>query len=109
MGLEATDPKVSGQRKLDVKSAASQAYLAYLAQQRQAAIDAAEQTIGRKLTVDFEYMATFNGYAAAMTPAEAAEVAALSMVNRVEREEMSSPILMPAPTGLAFPASGMAL
>ena len=102
-GLEATDPKVSGQRKLDVKSAASQAYLAYLAQQRQAAIDAADQAIGRALTIDFEYMATFNGYAASMTPAEAAQVAALSMVKRVEREEISYPDTDAGPNWIGAP------
>ncbi|MCA9871115.1 MAG: S8 family serine peptidase, partial [Anaerolineae bacterium] len=102
-GLEATNPKALGETRLNVNSPASQAYLDYLAAQRAVAIDASEAAIGRQLTIDFEYMATFNGYASTMTPDEAAQIAALPMVNLVEREQMFYPQTDAGPEWIGAP------
>ena len=87
-GLEATSPDVTGANKLDAQSPASQAYMAYLDVKRAEAITAADAAIGRSLVIDYEYRATFNGYAAEMSPAEAATIAKLPNVAAVEREQM---------------------
>ena len=102
-GLPATSPAVTGDNQLDASDAASQAYLDYLAVQRAAAIAEADAALGRPLKVDYEYMASFNGYAAEMTPAEAATVARLSGVRRVEREQMFFPDTDAGPEWIGAP------
>lgn len=86
-GLAPTSAAVQGQGKLDVDSAASVAYLAYLDQQRALAIDGVSQALGRTIDVAYEYKAALNGFSAEMTPAEAAQVARLSGIKLVEREQ----------------------
>ncbi|MCB8987670.1 MAG: S8 family serine peptidase [Ardenticatenaceae bacterium] len=85
-GLAATNPSASGKAKLDASSPASQAYLAYLDGRRAASIAEANAAIGRSLDIAYEYKATVNGYAATMTPEEAATIAKLGNVKFVERE-----------------------
>ncbi|MCA9875840.1 MAG: protease inhibitor I9 family protein, partial [Anaerolineales bacterium] len=85
-GLAATNPSASGKAKLDASSPASQAYLAYLDGRRATSIAEANAAIGRSLDIAYEYKATVNGYAATMTPEEAATIAKLGNVKFVERE-----------------------
>jgi len=87
-GLAATNQAASGKAQVNANSAASQAYLAYLDGRRAAAIAEANTAIGRSLSIMFEYKATINGYAAQMTPDEAATIAKLGNVKFVERERM---------------------
>jgi subtilisin family serine protease len=86
-GLPATNPATLGQVKLDATSPASQAYLAYLAQRQADFTNAAAQTLGRPVAVIHHYRYAFNGVALALTEEEAARVAAMSGVERVEREQ----------------------
>lgn len=87
-GLQATSIQVTGAHKLDANAPASKAYLAYLAERRAGAIARASAAVGRQLTIAFEYQATFNGFAAKMTPEEARAIATVAGVVRVERERM---------------------
>jgi uncharacterized repeat protein (TIGR01451 family) len=76
-GLAPTSPEATGTRKLDVTTAASQAYLSYLETQQQEAIRSVEATLGRSVEVKFQYMNVLNAFAVALDHAEALKVAAL--------------------------------
>ncbi|HEX4954728.1 MAG TPA: S8 family serine peptidase [Thermoanaerobaculia bacterium] len=82
-GLEATNPAARGERKLDAKSPASRAYLDYLSHRQRLHLDAIESTLGRPVPVLFSYRAAGNGVAVALSPSEAARVAALPGVKSV--------------------------
>ncbi len=90
-GLAPTNPTVRGERKLDAQSSDSVAYANYLAQERNRAIGNVEKALDRALDVEYEYFAASNGFAAKMTPDEAAKVAQLSGVFLVEREQIRYP------------------
>ena len=72
-------------QKLDVHTAAAQAYDSYLATQRAAHVSAIESTIGRALSVTHTYSITLNGIAADMTADEAARIATVPGVKEVKR------------------------
>jgi len=82
-GLQATAPKAVGSRKLDVRSAASRAYDAYLENQRALHLSAIESTLGRPLEVTHSYSITLNGIAAQMSASEAAKIATVPGVQSV--------------------------
>ena len=86
-GLAATAPEVTGAVRLDVNSAASRAYLAYLETRQTAVIALAEAALGRSLDIFGRYRVTLNGFAAEMTPAEADRLAGLDGVSRVGPDE----------------------
>jgi subtilisin family serine protease len=73
-GLTATAPAALKQRKLDVHSAASQAYAHYLEAQSASHVDAIAQAIGRSLDVTHTYRVTMNGVAAEMSRDEARKI-----------------------------------
>lgn len=74
-GLNATAPAVLNSRKLDVHSAAAQAYQGYLVSQRTAHVSDIEFNLGRNLDVTHNYSITMNGVAAHLTAEEADKVA----------------------------------
>ncbi|NUM44660.1 MAG: S8 family serine peptidase [Anaerolineales bacterium] len=76
-GFEATSPIVTGSRYVDVSSAASQSYLAYLEGKHANAIAAMEQSLGRAVEVKYQYLNVLNGMAVAMSDAEAVRVSKL--------------------------------
>lgn len=76
-GIQATAPSATGQRKLDVASAAAQAYAALLDGQREAHLNEIAQTLGRTLQVTHTYGITMNGAAIELTRGEAQRVARL--------------------------------
>lgn len=86
--LAATSPKATGALRLDVGSAASRAYLAELAQRREARLEAASLALGREIEPLFVYDAVLNGVALSLTAAEARAVASLPGVAAVEREQI---------------------
>lgn len=86
-GLPATSPEVTGSRKLNLKSTASQRYLDYLAQRRAEFLQAVEAAIGRRPTVRYAYDVVYNGLALELTAEEAAAIANLPMVARVRPDE----------------------
>jgi subtilisin family serine protease len=86
-GLAPTMPAAIGATRLDPSSAASVAYYAYLDQRHAAAIAAIGAALGRSVNVAFHYRSAFNGLAVTLTSSEAATVARVSGVRRVERDE----------------------
>jgi subtilisin family serine protease len=86
VGLQATNPAAIGAKKLDVSSAASKAYLNYLAQQQASFQTALAQTLGRTVSVPISYKYAFNGVVAVLSDEEAARVAKMAGVKNVERE-----------------------
>ena len=85
-GLAATGhvPTARAQ-KLDVHSAAAEAYGNYLATQRATHIAAIESTLGRTLNITHSYSITLNGIAADMTANEAARLATVPGIAEVRR------------------------
>ncbi|HVM17379.1 MAG TPA: S8 family serine peptidase [Gaiellaceae bacterium] len=82
-GLAATTPAATGEAKLDPTSAASRAYLQFLAG-KQATFERTLLTaLGRKAQVDFRYRHAYNGLAVRLTGAEAERVAQLPGVASV--------------------------
>lgn len=90
-GLPATNPGTIGQRKLDPSSPASKAYLAYLAQRQSAFEVSLTKTLARPVSLPFHYRYAFNGVAAVINGDEAAAIASLPGVKRVEREVTLQP------------------
>lgn len=82
-GLKATSPEVTGRRKLDVNAPESRAYLDYLAQKRAEFLQAAEQRLGRALTVGYVYDVVLNGLTLELSAEEAAAIADLPMLASV--------------------------
>jgi len=85
-GLAATNPAAIGQVRLDPKSAASKAYLDYLAGRQSAVQSALQATLGRAVAFPYSYRYAYNGFAAVLTEQEAAAVANLSGVAQVQKE-----------------------
>lgn len=90
-GLEATSPAVTGERRLDVRSAASKAYLGALADLRDERLADAAIAFGRPLEPMFVYDVAFNGVALEFTAAEAAAMAGRDGVVAVERDRLHTP------------------
>jgi len=87
-GLEATSPRVLGERRLDVRSSAVRAYRSYLSHRQDTLLDRVETRIGHLPDVQFRYDAALNGVALRLTAEEASRVAALPGVARVVRDEL---------------------
>ncbi len=86
-GLRATSPAATGQRKLDVRSAASQEYLNWLKARHQQKLAAMQGKLSRAVQPVFEYNVAMNGMAVRLTPEEARQVASLKGVKRVEPDK----------------------
>ena len=85
-GLAATDPEVTGAARLDVDTAASRAYLAYLASRHDEFLAAASATLGRDLVARFRYDAVLNGVAVELSAGEASAVESMPGVERVVKD-----------------------
>jgi subtilisin family serine protease len=86
--IPATSPAVTGERRINTRSAATVAYRRHLAQRRAGMLQAATQALGRPLAPSFEYDGVVHGFAATMTPAEAGQLVSLPGVASVERERI---------------------
>src|SRR3954471_1900291 len=82
-GLRATSPLVTGQRKLDVRSASALAYRSYLAGRQDAALS---RLRGAAPTLDYTYRVAFAGFAAELTHAQAAALRNAPEVARVFKD-----------------------
>lgn len=102
-GLQATSPLATGAEKLDAQSEASLAYRDFLAARQDAVIGQAERALDRRLDVRFRYDASINGFAAEMTPEEAATIADLRGVRFVERERIFHPLTDAGPSWIGAP------
>lgn len=85
-GLAATSPLATGARKLDAQSPASLAYEQYLAGKQDQFVSAMNNLLGRSVDISFYYRHAYNGVAAFLSPAEAAQVAGMNGVNLLYRE-----------------------
>lgn len=85
-GLEATSPAALGTGRLDVASAASQAYLGFLAGRQSAVRAAAGVALGRSVAPKFTYRHAYNGMAVDLGEAEAQRFRALPGVVSVRKE-----------------------
>jgi subtilisin family serine protease len=86
--LPATSPRATGTSKLAVTSPASVAYLAYLAAAQNEIVATIERSLGRKIEVLHRYRYAFNGISVWLSPAEAARVAKIEGVIKVERNKV---------------------
>jgi subtilisin family serine protease len=102
-GLEATSPRVTGARKLDVNSPASVAYLDYLAQKRTQLLAAMEDGFGHEVEILFQYDVAYNGMAVRLTSQEAFELAAFSGVADVQPEFVRYPTTEAGPAWIGAP------
>jgi hypothetical protein len=82
-GLEATSPQVTGERRLDAKSPAVQAYVSYLHQKQDEFIAAMGLNLGRSVEVVFRYDGAMNGLAVVVSHEEAVALSQLPGVKAV--------------------------
>ncbi len=85
-GYAATSPRATGATRLQMDSAAVEAYRAYLHTQRELALAQMEQTLGRHLVPVSIYDLTFNGIALRLNAAEAAQLGRIAAVESVTRD-----------------------
>jgi subtilisin family serine protease len=103
-GLSATAPAALKQRKLDVHSAASQAYAHYLEDRRVSHLAAIAAALGRPLDVTHSYRVTMNGVAGEMSSDEARRIAKLADVASVSRAKDRETTTYRGPTFIGAPA-----
>lgn len=84
-------PNRTDSGKIDVNSASSIAYTKHLRQQMDASIVSSEKTIGRDLDVYARFEVVLNGFAAKMTPGEAAALRNMPGVREVYPDQIWYP------------------
>jgi subtilisin family serine protease len=102
-GLEATSPLATGTRKLDSKSPASLAYEQFLADKQDQFIADMNNLLGRTIDISFYYRHAYNGVAAFLSPAEAAQVAEMDGVILLYRESEEELLTDAGPDFLGAP------
>lgn len=102
-GLAPTANNVTGARKLDATSPASQAYLAYLDTLHAQRLSAIEQALGRDVKKLFDYKVAFNGFAIRLSPDEAETVAKVPGVRMVQRNFYRYPLTDAGPEWIGAP------
>lgn len=90
-GLAATSAEVTGDRRLDLESTASLAYLDHLDLVQDEAVRQIEDVLGGEIVVADHYRLALNGFAAELSPEEAAAVAQLPGVASVEPDQQWEP------------------
>jgi len=103
-GLAPTNPRAIGTSKLDVNSPASQAYLAFLAQKRDEFLQQASALVGRELQADRVFDVVYNGLTLQLTAEEAAQIATLPMVRKVQKDYMKYPLTDHGPEWIGAPS-----
>ena len=79
-GLAATSTRATGQRRLDVNSAASRAYLDFLETQQAEHLEQMQRFLQRRLVPAHQWKNVLNGMTLRMTPEEAAIVQGLPFI-----------------------------
>jgi subtilisin family serine protease len=87
-GLAPTSPRVTGERKLDVRAPASVAYRNFLAGRQNEVRAQMNQVLNRPVEVQFQYLNVINGLAVRVSAAEAARLAELPGVAAVYRDTL---------------------
>ncbi len=85
-GLAATNPAATGVVKLDPTSAASKAYVEYLAGKQNAVLTALATALGRTATPVYTYRYAYNGFAVELSAAEADTLRNLPGVGKVQQD-----------------------
>lgn len=85
-GLDATRPSETGDRRLNVDAPASKAYTAYLERVQRRLVADVAQAIQRDPELVYQFQHALNAVVLVLEPDEAAAVAALPEVVRVERD-----------------------
>lgn len=85
-GLAPTNPATLGATRLDPKSAASKAYLDYLAGKEGAVKGALQTTVGRTVSFPYTYRYAYNGFAAVLSEQEANALRGLAGVADVQKD-----------------------
>ncbi|MFN8446364.1 MAG: trypsin-like serine protease [Caldilineaceae bacterium] len=102
--FSATSPRTLGTRKLDLRSAASNNYRAYLASQQDDFLRRAETLLGRPLATIYHYAVVFNGVAVKLSPQEAAKLLDLAGVRSIQRSQWRQKQTDASPAYLGVPA-----
>lgn len=103
-GLAPTNPRVLGQTRLDAASPAAVAYLSHLALRQAQVRSQLALAFGRPVAVDFSYRYAFNGIAAWLTEADAAEAAGTPGVAQVQADFTRQLLTDNGPTWIGAPA-----
>lgn len=103
--LAPTSIEVTGARKLDVNSPASQAYLAFLAEKRAEFMQRVEEKLNRRPEIGYVYDVVLNGLTLQLTPSEAAAVAALQGVKHVEPRQVRQLLTDRGPQWIGAPSA----
>lgn len=105
-GMAATSPSVTGKNKLDTQSTAARIYAAHLGQERTDTVSRMVSVLGRAVKTVHQYDTAFNGLAVRLSAAEAAAVAKLPGVIRVERDRLVRIQSQAAPASASVFAAG---
>src|SRR5690625_5288195 len=87
--LRATSPEVTGDERLDATSAASTAYLDYLATRQDELLAQIEEELGRDVEVVYRYRAALNGMAVEVSVDEAEGISGLAETAAVTHDEVN--------------------
>ena len=85
-GLAPTNPSTLGAVRLDPKSAASKAYLDYLAGKQSGVQGSLQTALGRTVSFPYSYRYAYNGFAAVLTEPEANTLRGLAGVADVQKD-----------------------
>jgi subtilisin family serine protease len=103
-GLAATSPLATGTRKLDSNSQASLAYEQFLAAKQDQFVADMNNLLGRSVDISFYYRHAYNGVAAFLSPAEAAQIARMDGVVLLYRESEEEILTDAGPVFLGAPS-----
>ncbi len=102
-GLPATNPKITGARRLDVRTKASRAYEAHLKKRQRDFVRGGSTALGRELHPKFTYQHAFNGVALELRAKEAELLRTLDGVVSVQRERIEKPMTDVGPGHIEAP------
>ncbi|GLS24965.1 S8 family serine peptidase [Marinibactrum halimedae] len=91
-GFSATNPEMTGEKKLDLSAAPSVAYSNFLEQQQARVTKEFDASIGRRLSPKFSYKNVFNGMAIELTASEAKQLQSHPDVLSIEEERWEVPL-----------------
>jgi subtilisin family serine protease len=103
-GLAATSPQVTGAYRLDPKTPASQAYLAYVNAQQQNLISSLQTAFGHTIEVQYYYQYTLNAVAVRISHDEALQAFGLPGVKTVYADTLNQPDTDMGPTLIGAPS-----
>lgn len=88
LGLKATSPAVTGERRLDVQSQAAREYRAFLQDERRTTLSEASLRLGRPLQAEFEYDLALHAVSLDLSAKEAQSLRSMPGIRQVELERV---------------------